>query len=53
MAASAEIQKTRTRSRVILVAGLLALGYIGVGARLVWLQVIRHDFLALRAAERT
>lgn len=52
MAASAEIQKTRTRSRVILVAGLLALGYMGVGARLVWLQVIRHDFLADKAARQ-
>lgn len=52
MSASAEIQRTRTRSRVILVAGLLALGYMGVGARLVWLQIIRHDFLALKAARQ-
>ena len=52
MAASAEIQRARTRSRVILVAALLALGYMGVGARLVWLQIIRHDFLALRAARQ-
>ena len=52
MAASAEIQRTRTRGRVILIAGLLAFGYMGVGARLVWLQIIRHDFLALKAARQ-
>ncbi|HLB25106.1 MAG TPA: penicillin-binding protein 2, partial [Nitrospirota bacterium] len=40
------------RRRVILVALLLMAGYLGVGFRLVYLQVIRQDFLASKAARQ-
>src|SRR5512143_3568366 len=42
----------RGRKRALIVASLLALGYLGVGARLLWLQVIRHDDLSARAVKQ-
>src|SRR5512143_489552 len=42
----------RGRKRALIIAGLLALGYLGVGARLLWLQVIKHDDLSARAVRQ-
>lgn len=52
MATKGHDKKPDTRRRVILVAVLLAAGYIGVFARLGYLQVIRHPELAARASRQ-
>jgi cell division protein FtsI (penicillin-binding protein 3) len=39
------------RTRVLILAAFLAVGFVGLGARLTWLQVIRHAELA-QMAER-
>jgi cell division protein FtsI (penicillin-binding protein 3) len=52
MTAPAHDKKPDIRRRVVLVAVLLAAGYIGVFARLGYLQVIRHGELSARAARQ-
>ncbi|MBI5696535.1 MAG: penicillin-binding protein 2 [Nitrospirae bacterium] len=45
-------RKVNTKGRVMLIAALLALGYIGITARLVYLQVIRQSDLAAMASRQ-
>ena len=47
----AEIRMALLRSRTLILAGVLACAFLGLAARLVVLQVVRHDHL-LRVAEK-
>jgi len=50
--ASPAASRPKDRARVIVVAGLLALGYAGVCSRLVYLQVITQNTLAEKAVRQ-